>query len=284
MTTPAIPHVPFPVPPGQMLSIVMGITPAIATDWLKLNTKNRRINRTTIERYRRDMLEGRWRLTHQGIAFDSNSSLSDGQHRLEAVAQLPEGSVININVTFNLDPESQGYMDQGRVRSAAGQLSIGNVKNASVIASGVRILLVWENGLLFRDNANRRLITNPYIEQWVDAHPDQIETLQDCVQDMRSTDLQLARAAAAGLAFAAIDPQMTRQFFRMLASGAGLSDGHPVLALRNRMASARRNRQNFRERDELGMIIRAWNAWRDAKPLKRIENRPFTADTFPEPR
>lgn len=47
----------------------------------------RNISRSAGERYAMDMSADNWKLTHQGIAFDVNDDLIDGQHRLEGVRQ-----------------------------------------------------------------------------------------------------------------------------------------------------------------------------------------------------
>ena len=62
------------------------ITPALATEWLdKHNSVNRKISEPTVQSYAMDMKNGRWTLTHQGIAFDTEGNLQDGQHRLWAI-------------------------------------------------------------------------------------------------------------------------------------------------------------------------------------------------------
>src|SRR5438105_14027323 len=63
------------------------ITPEIATRYLELNKKNYRpLNKKLVVRYARAMHEDRWVPRHpQGIAFDWNGNLGDGQHRLAAI-------------------------------------------------------------------------------------------------------------------------------------------------------------------------------------------------------
>ncbi len=61
------------------------ITPPIATKYLEAAGRNRRPAPTRVRLYASEMLSGRWRLTHQGIAFNCDGSLRDGQHRLAAI-------------------------------------------------------------------------------------------------------------------------------------------------------------------------------------------------------
>ena len=61
----------------------INITPDMALRWLETtNTNNRKVSEKHVHRLARDMTDGKWRLTHVGIAFDPNGTLLDGQHRL----------------------------------------------------------------------------------------------------------------------------------------------------------------------------------------------------------
>jgi hypothetical protein len=61
------------------------ITPEMAKKYLEKNADNRKIRKTTVATYANDMKNGRWELTHQGIAFNDQGELVDGQHRLAAI-------------------------------------------------------------------------------------------------------------------------------------------------------------------------------------------------------
>ncbi len=65
------------------------ITPEIARRYLESNTVNYRPrNAATVDRYARIMIEGRWKdRHHDGIAFDYNGALGNGQHRLAAIVK-----------------------------------------------------------------------------------------------------------------------------------------------------------------------------------------------------
>lgn len=102
----------------------MTVTPVMAANWLDhANSRNRPISQAVVDRYARDMRGGRWRLTHQGIAFDPNGVLLDGQHRLWAVfyAEVP----VEMHVWFNVSPDSLMVIDGGRGRGLADHLRLG---------------------------------------------------------------------------------------------------------------------------------------------------------------
>jgi hypothetical protein len=97
-------------------SVVMDITPEIADAWLsRCNSHNRKLIDSHVERLVREMKGGRWRLTHQGIAFNTNQVLLDGQHRLWAV--FLSGVTVPMRVFFNEPPQSLQAIDAVQARS-----------------------------------------------------------------------------------------------------------------------------------------------------------------------
>ena len=61
------------------------VTPELAESWLAGTDVCRPVLNRHVEKFAAEMTAGRWRLTHQGIAFDTEGKLIDGRHRLLAV-------------------------------------------------------------------------------------------------------------------------------------------------------------------------------------------------------
>ena len=123
------------------------ITPAFATEVLeKHNPRNRTISEGVVQIYATDMKHGRWTLTHQGIAFDENDDLIDGQHRLWAV--IFSGKEIEMMVTRGIPLKEvkngvelfpMDSIDSGRIRTTGQKLQLSHgVKNGNVVAAAVR--------------------------------------------------------------------------------------------------------------------------------------------------
>jgi len=117
------------------------VDPATADKWLLNNFVNRPVSDDVVNAYARDMVNGVWIPTHQGIAFNDRDELIDGQHRLLAIVK--SGKTIRTMVTFGLPSKIDGHemttmdaVDRGRTRSVADQLKIQHgMKNGSVIAA-----------------------------------------------------------------------------------------------------------------------------------------------------
>lgn len=266
------------------VTTVIIITPEIAKRWLQHNTNNRPVARIIVDKYKRDMEAGLWHFTNAGIAYDINGELIDGQHRLIAISELPSGTGIAMNVTRGLAPEAKYFIDQGRKRTPGNQLAMSGVKNYNHVAAGAKFFLVWQTGVMFRDNKQAQLITAPQIQEWVSEHPELVELSNRSHSVLIKNDAQPSVARAAFWAFAKIDPQQADLFFRKLSTGAGLDSGNPILALRQRLETDRRAKRARPAREQLGMVISTWNAWRSGRSLLSTPVKAWTAQTFPVPK
>lgn len=91
------------------------ITPMIALEWLACNILNRNCLTQTILRYSKAMMDRRWFVTHQAIAFDSDGRLIDGQNRLWAIVDSNTSQYCL--VVWGLPPEVRMVVDRNRVRT-----------------------------------------------------------------------------------------------------------------------------------------------------------------------
>lgn len=90
--------------------ICFAITPAIAAEWLKLNTNNRKEKKRSIDVYAEDMTNDNWQFTHQGIAFGLEAELKDGQNRLKSIVKSGVASVKSL-VFIGLSDEAKAVVD-----------------------------------------------------------------------------------------------------------------------------------------------------------------------------
>lgn len=102
---------------SQVKTEVVKITPEMASVMLCHNRDNRPVRESNIERYATMMKRGEWLLTHQGVAFDTEGRLVDGQHRLMAIVR--SGVTVEMMVSRELDPRAYKLTDQGAKRRAA---------------------------------------------------------------------------------------------------------------------------------------------------------------------
>lgn len=97
------------------------ITPQKAKEFLAKNTKNRDVNRRTVDTYAKQMKEGNWDDTSTPITFFKDGTLADGQHRLHAI--LKSNVTVQAFVCYNA-PFSGNY-DNGMPRNTRDQIYLG---------------------------------------------------------------------------------------------------------------------------------------------------------------
>lgn len=104
-----------------MKTEVVGITPQLASEWLRLNTHNRKLRRLTVDALKRAFERGEYVQSHQGIAFGKNNIVIDGQHRLTAISELKSG-IFPMLVTWGVPEDAFMTIDRGVKRTAADSL------------------------------------------------------------------------------------------------------------------------------------------------------------------
>ena len=102
-------------PKSEDNSWIEDITPEQAKAYLTKNRKNRPVQPATVDRFAEQMKAGQWLCTHQGIAFDEDGFLVDGQHRLHAIVK--SGCTIRMRVTIDLPREAMAVLDTGMKRT-----------------------------------------------------------------------------------------------------------------------------------------------------------------------
>lgn len=109
------------------------IYPALAQLWLdRRNKQNRGKGPADVRLYAEEMKAGRWRLVNQGIGFDWDGQITDGQTRLEAIvaADVP----VYMYVATGQDPTNRLRVDCGRKRTTQHYLEMYQMSERANIA------------------------------------------------------------------------------------------------------------------------------------------------------
>lgn len=97
-----------------MKTTLINVTPEMAREWLQANTDNRPLRSGHVESLRAAFARGEYKLTHQGIAFDDDGVVLDGQHRLHAIALVNDpGASFPMLVTKGIPREAFKVIDSG---------------------------------------------------------------------------------------------------------------------------------------------------------------------------
>lgn len=260
---------------------VILISSDMAAEWLeKYKGPNRRISDLKVLQYQSDMEAGRWRFDGSPIRFSDEhpTAILDGQHRLTALANCVPGITLPFLVVRGLDRDSQLVMDQPQVRTVGQNLFLKGVKNASTVAAAVKFYLDWTRNRLWRTRTGAST-TKPEAEEWALTHPGLLGQLFDTA--FNKVDAPVSVTGAFALATLQFAPVRTHRFFHQLASGIGLQDGDPILALDRRLRNIRRTGVKVSQREYLAYFIKAWNAWVAGNSLQKIQLGHLSDETFP---
>lgn len=97
-------------------TVTMVIDPQVAQTMLDTNESNRNVRKNNVDTLAAAMKRGAFQMSPQGIAFDKNGKLIDGQHRLLAVVQ--SGCTVQMRVTMGCDADVFRVLDTGKNRNA----------------------------------------------------------------------------------------------------------------------------------------------------------------------
>jgi len=270
----------------QPVATIESVTSQVARSWLQANENNRPMNWSTVKRYENDMLDGAWSMTGEAVKFSLSGRLLDGQHRLTALARLPEGIAVDLLVVRGLADRAQLNMDTGDKRTVGQALKIQGVANASLVGSVAKIAINVDAGTLAAA-ARAQTVTHAQVDTFLGEHPDLLDAVREIATIAGRTRCpSLGMVAYTYLRFRRIHPGQALQFWRDVADGVNLGAGDPALTLKNRFVDARTRRERLTLPLQLSMICRAWNARREGRTLQviRVNNSRGEFVPAPEPK
>jgi hypothetical protein len=247
---------------GKVKTETAIISPSRAADLLRGNKNNRRVSPQLVERYARDMATGNWQCNGSGIILNGDGSLLDGQHRLMAcmLAQVPFETVI----VRGVNAQAMTTIDTGRTRRLGDVLRIAGEKNATVLASVLRLSFTLGNIRPGEQPLSGRLTpSTSELLDLLERYPEARDAAR-LASSKKSSQGGPSQASVGTLALNLIvhvdDPEFMASFF----SAALQGNGDPTRAAYSlwhanvkRAATA-----NFRPESSfwLALLIKAWNA------------------------
>lgn len=271
----------FQFPESDPAVSVIAVSPETAGRWLSRNENNRKIRALTVAKYARDMAAGDWRITGESVKFDEAGNLLDGQHRLAAIVKA--GVTVRLIVMRGIPAEAQRVMDTGRGRTASDALRMKGNAHTSMLAAAAKLAIGVE---MCAKDPGKADVTHAEVERFVSDNPLLITACEVASAVARKSDCPPAVVAYTWFVLAQINRPQATAFWTASAEKVGLSAGDPVIALTNRFAEARRNREVLTKRIYLSLIYRAWNARRAGKSMRfiRVNSPAGGLVPIPEPR
>lgn len=269
---------PYPLPSEPT---IWPVTPAMASSWLSYrnHAKNRPLSKGVAARYQRDIEAGRWReATPEGLIFDTDGFGISFQHRMKALANVPEQVLVEKYgapaLRFWVFPDEPRdvfeFIDQGFRRTPAHLL---RVPYATSLAAGARHLAALADGDLWgmpRYNS----ITTPEVVKAFHAWPELEWYGTDLFAVWHNARVPMSPHAAV-LAQAARTEHRNKieSWLEGLKTGYDLGRGDPRVHLRNRFHRGLQTLSQMTKRDyAYAVIVKAWNAYAADTPLTSLRH------------
>jgi hypothetical protein len=247
-----------PLPTANGIVIV---TPAMAKNWLEHRNveRQRTYSHHKANQWAIEMRADRWKTTHQGIAFDWDGFLLDGQHRLGAIVLV--GRPVALDIRVGCDPDTFDVLDTGHKRTANQMI---HHPHAKLMTSAARYLGTIDGSLNSSVTAGGVYAKSTTIAELLQvvANWAELGTFAASAQHVRVKSQILAAPHLAVLAQASRTQYADRipAWLDGLAYGENLTGLDSRLHLRNRFAKERRALTSAQGLS-YGLVVTAWNSY-----------------------
>lgn len=254
----------------------MTITPAMALDWLEnANVRNRPLSEDHVNKLARDMKNGKWKISHEGIAFDPHGILLDGQHRLWAIVESQVS--IDMLVFFNVPQDSVMVINGGRVRTVVDVLKLAN-RDGQLTSHHTSTLRRMLGG-----GGKAPRLTPQETSDLLAEHREAVDFAVTHLSRCRAKGICNATTRAViARAWYAADPEMLIHFCQLLTSGiiSNIPAATVMVTLRQYL-STNSGDSDASHREKYSRVSRALVAFLRGEPLVKLV--PTTKEYFPLP-
>lgn len=273
-------------PKLSLSSRIVKVTPELADVFLSRASVNRRVDAGQVKYLAGAIRRGEWKVTHQGIAFDEEGALLDGQHRLHAIieARTPVELLIFDGLSRDIFP----VLDTGKRRSAADTLSSTGAKYLTLLSSTIRHVILFNSMPNDAWTGSRAHVSNDRILSAYNADKGRYEEAVAMGRELSKHLFASQTAAATGyfLTTEVAPAADIDDWILGLKSGASLDPTDARLALREvpRETQKRGSRRRVGVRDQVAIYIKAWNAWVEPEKVGQLRlKRLRKGEKMPKP-
>lgn len=255
------------------------VSPAIAKLYLQFNTANRPVKKSHVKFLSGAMSRGEWTLNGESIKFDADGNLIDGQHRL--LALVAAGCSVPMLVVRNLPSESFSTIDTGVARGGGDVLALTGHALPNHLSAAVKFVIAHEiKGVMWGEGSGTANVSNRQVLDAINRHPG-LEPWVVKSHAARFISPSTILAAACYLSSSRSNGHLVDAFLDKFISGANLEEESPVYQLRERLIAARNGQNRFTRKEIAALTVKAINAFRAGRSIKRITWVP-ARESFPE--
>ena len=244
----------------------MDITPDMAKKILAHRNKNNRpIRYTHLEKLSEAIEKDEWKVTNQGIAFDADGNLIDGQHRLAAILQTRK--TVKMMVATNMGASIFDVVDTGSKRSTGDALDILGSEHGRIVSAALKIYICYQKfpEKAWSGAAIQQPSTSDVIAIYKDRQ-DEIEALLSVIKkkhrNFKCFSMSLGLVLSILLLDAGWSDMQIWEFWDCVTLGANLPPDSVVLSFRNQLSDPFfRKRHYGTQRYMLNAFIKCFNSY-----------------------
>ncbi len=263
----------------KAVSICKEITPEWARYMLdNHNGCNRTLYIETAKKYACSMEGGTWMASGEPIIISDEGNILNGQHRLLAICIY--GKPVAMMVTEGIDQASFAVMDMHSKRSCGQVLGIMGVQNATLVASILKLVCVY--------NANKAMpaITNKFASNDVvileyDKAPH--VGLSATIAQPKSLPIGMTASVFGFCHYvcARIDKEDADFFYRQISEGESIVKGDPAYTVIKICRNQYLKDVNPSQKERVILFFKAWNHFRRGERVHRIRTTLGPNENFP---
>jgi hypothetical protein len=271
------------------------ITPQVAEELLKRNTRNRPVDWSYVMAYGTQMANGRWKRTGEPVIINAVGDVDDAGHRLWA-CYLSGHSFSTYVVNVEADPDLFAFIDNGRARSSADTLATAGFGQQSNLLSRIvkdYAMPADEKCLAYNGRLPRPPVTNIDVLDYMRANPG-MEEIVKTVRDLYPAAIKRIGDTAVGCYVGwriqtIYGSGVLEDFFGDLVR-TDLPQTHPVTVLQKRLdehlaainspRTSPKRKLHLTPVKILALTIRAFNMMQAGLSTRRLD--PRADDAFPE--
>lgn len=248
------------------------ITPEDAVQYLELNLNNRSTKNRAVRSYANDMVNGDWECNGESIIFDCKGKLRNGQNRMKAIVRSGE-TIVSV-VVRGVSLKAFDTMDQGKIRSPGEILSLEKDVhvNPKLLASTLKALYKYNEYRSLGDALDIHF--TPRFAKNLRMIYKNVDASVEYSSQFKRPLITATLIATLHYIFSKINSEHSEVFLNGLLTG-DCGEHSEILKLRNYFLDIKMNEKTkgmMRNRTLVGgVIIKAWNAWREDRILKSFE-------------
>lgn len=266
------------IKPTKLKNGWLTITPQMAEMFLRFNRPgaNRKLELVTVMYYASQMKAEQWPKTGQGIVFDEDGWLQDGQHRLWAcyLGRVSFDSYVVADVP--VIPNLFAYLDNSRTRTASVALQTAGLNGLSpLISQTIQVAHNFELGIYTCQAKKQRTAKMPPIQylHYVDQHPEVRRAAHLTASEYREATEAIGHKGITSFIVYKIitlhDEDVCDRFMEQISLTEEAED-ETLKALNAFLLRQSKSKDPLPKHLVLAHVIKAFNAWTTQTVLKRV--------------